>query len=581
MIKKFQYKLIFSFLLIFVACTFGIVIFEQQRAREHRKETLQEKLDTYTEIIAKYSSSENYDESFENLLMLLPGNLRITLMDYEGEVHYDNVVSDYSTLENHADRPEIIAALNSGNGSSIRESASNNMPYLYYAKHIDNKIIRVALPYDEHVKFLLQTNNEFIFFMVVVFFIGLAFILYIGNYFGKTVKRLRDFSKILEIDGNGIPKFSEDEFDEICANIADSLRRIKENEKCLKEEEKRLAREKEKLLMHVQASAEGICFFNADRTVAFYNGLFLQYFNIISNHPLTVGKEISLDERFFNPMLMFLNQCINEDYYETRVSRQGHNFLLRMNVFEDRSFEMILIDVTARENTRRLKQEMTGNIAHELRTPVTSIRGFLEILLNNNLGEKKKHEYLQRAFLQTQVLSELISDMSLLTKIDAKAQSLKLENVNISELIKNVYEDTSIALQEKNIKFICDVPEKIVLAGNHNLLYSIFRNLTENVIRHAGNDVDINIKMYEIKDGKAYFVFADNGKGIEDEAHLSRLFERFYRIHDGRTRDTGGSGLGLSIVKNAVLFHSGTISVRRGKNDKGLEFLLSLSLAKG
>jgi signal transduction histidine kinase len=381
---------------------------------------------------------------------------------------------------------------------------------------------------------------------------------------------LRDFSKILEIDGVVIPKFSEDELGEICENIADSLRKIKENEKRLKEDEKRLAREREKLLLHVQTSAEGVCFFNADRTVAFYNGLFFQHFNIISNHPLTIGKEISLDERFF----------IGEDYYETQVSKQGCDFLLRINVFEDRSFEMILIDVTARENTRRLKQEMTGNIAHELRTPVTSIRGFLEILLNNNVRRKKKQEYLQRAFSQTQVLSELMSDMSLLTKIDAKAQSLKMENLNILKIIKSVYEDTSVALEEKNIKFVCDVPEDIAILGNQNLLYSIFRNLTENVIRHAGSDVDIYIKMYEIKAGKAYFIFSDNGSGIEEEHHLSRLFERFYRVHDGRTRNTGGSGLGLSIVKNAVLFHGGTISVRRGKDDKGLEFLFSLQCAR-
>jgi len=581
MIKKFHQKLIFCFLLIFAICTLGIAIFEQQRARQYRKDALLEKLDTYAEVVAKYFSSESDYAYPENLLGLLPGNLRITSIDYNGNILYDNVIADISSLENHLDRPEMIAALNSGYGSSIRESASNNISYLYYAKDINGKIIRVALPYDEQVKFLLRANDEFLFFIIVVFLVGLTFIMYVGRYFGKAVVRLRDFSKILEIDGVDIPKFSEDELGEICENIADSLRKIRENEKSLKENERRLAGEREKLLLHVQASAEGICFFNADRTVAFYNGLFLQHFNIISNHPLTIGKEISLDERFFHPMLMFLNQCLDEDYYETQVSRQGCDFLLRMNVFKDRSFEMILIDITTKENTRRLKQEMTGNIAHELRTPVTSIRGFLEILLNNNVEKEKGKEYLQRAFLQTQVLSELISDMSLLTKIDAKAQSLKMENLNISELIKSVYEDTSIMLQEKNIKFICDVPENLVIAGNQNLLYSIFRNLTENVMRHAGSDVDIYIKMYETKAGKAYFIFSDNGNGIEDEHHLSRLFERFYRVHDGRTRNTGGSGLGLSIVKNAVLFHGGTISVKRGKNDKGLEFLFSLSLAKG
>jgi signal transduction histidine kinase len=346
------------------------------------------------------------------------------------------------------------------------------------------------------------------------------------------------------------------------------LRKIKENEK-------RLAQEKEKLLQHVQASAEGICFFNADKTVAFFNGLFLQHFNIISNYySVAIGQGILLDE-CFKPIINFLGSNIDEEYFEMRINRQGREFSLRVNVFNDKSFEIILVDVTANEKTRRLKQEMTGNIAHELRTPVTSISGFLEILLNNNLPEEKRQEYLERTFRQTQVLSELISDMSLLTKMDEKAESLKRENVNISQLISKVYADISLELQRKNIKFNNNVPENIIIIGNQNLLYSIFRNLSENVIRHAGENVDIDIKIQEIREGKVFFLFSDNGKGIEDESHLSRLFERFYRIHEGRTRDTGGSGLGLSIVKNAVIFHGGTISVKKGM-ERGLEFLFSL-----
>ncbi|MDR2731743.1 MAG: hypothetical protein LBB36_00825 [Fibromonadaceae bacterium] len=560
MTRKFQQKLILSFLLIFMAYTCGIVLFEHQRAREYKKNALEEKLDAYAEIIA-----------MNGLQISLPGNLRITLLDHNGNVQYDNAIADVATLENHANRPEIIEAINNGKGSVLRNSASNNTAYLYYAKKFDAQIIRVALPYDERVKFLFKPNNEFLYFVVVVFLIGFTFILYVGNYFGKSIRQLRDFSQMQDGESIAIPNFPKDEIGVIGAKIAEDFRRIREDEK-------RLAREKEKLLMHLQASAEGICFFNADKTVAFYNGLFLQHFNIISLVPVNAGKEILLDE-CFSPVIAFLKDNANEDYFEMRISRQGSDFLLRMNVFEDKSFEMILVDVTAREKTRRLKQEMTGNIAHELRTPVTSIRGFLEILLNNNIPEEKKHDYMQRAFLQTQVLSELISDMSLLTKIDEKAESLRLEEVHISQLIANVYTDIFPILQEKNITFNSYVPENIAIAGNPNLLYSIFRNLTDNVLRHAGNNVDINIKLHELKEGKAYFIFADNGKGIEDETHLSRLFERFYRVHEGRTRETGGSGLGLSIVKNAVLFHGGTISVRKGK-DGGLEFLFSLAVGK-
>jgi len=569
--KNFQHKLILSFLLIFALCTICIAIIEQQSSRQYKKDSLQEKLDVYVEVISKYLS-ENGDGNLRNLLALLPGNLRITLMDGKNDVFYDNVIFDYPDMENHAGRPEIIAAMNNGSGSALRFSASNNTEYLYYAKKDGGKIIRVALPYDEEIQSLLEPNNRFLYFAIAVFLIGFAFVLYVGNYFGKSIRLLRDFSQTMHKgDKIVIPEFPKDELSEISERIVQDLNTIKEDEK-------RLAQEKEKLLQHLQASAEGICFFNKDKTVAFYNGLFLQYFNIISNTSITIGKEILTDE-CFNASLMFLRNSDAEDYFETHISRQGRNFLLRMNIFEDKSFEVILVDITANEKTRRLKQEMTGNIAHELRTPVTSIRGFLEILINNNIAKEKRQEYLQRAFAQTQVLSELISDMSLLTKIDGKAQSLHFENVNVSHLIAKVYADISAAMDEKGIKINSEVPQDMVIAGNASLLYSIFRNLADNVLRHAGSNVDIDIKVQEIKGGKAYFIFADNGKGIEDENHLNRLFERFYRVHEGRTRDTGGSGLGLSIVKNAVLFHGGTISVRKGK-EKGLEFLFSLTLAK-
>jgi signal transduction histidine kinase len=394
-----------------------------------------------------------------------------------------------------------------------------------------------------------RSGNKFLYSAIAIFLVNLVLIISIWRYFRESVSRLKDLSNMQDRD----------------------LQEIKENEK-------RLAREKEKLLMHLQASAEGICFFNANKTAAFYNGLFLQYFNLISHNYVAIGKEILTDE-CFNSAIAFLEHNVNEDYFETRISSQGRNFSLRMNVFEDKSFEIILVDITAKEKSRRLKQDMTGNIAHELRTPVTSIRGFLEILLNNNIGEEKKKEYLQRAFSQTQVLSELISDMSLLTKMDGKAESLYLEDVNISQVIAKVYADISAALEEKCINFNSDVPRDVIISGNPGLLYSIFRNLTDNVLRHAGSNIAISIKMQEIYEGRAYFIFADNGKGIENENHLSRLFERFYRVHEGRTRDTGGSGLGLSIVKNAVHFHGGKIRVRKGK-DRGLEFLFSLALAR-
>jgi signal transduction histidine kinase len=165
--------------------------------------------------------------------------------------------------------------------------------------------------------------------------------------------------------------------------------------------------------------------------------------------------------------------------------------------------------------------------------------------------------------------------MSLITKIEEAPHSFKLEAVELENLLENLKNDLEVLLQEKNIRMKWNLTGDVIVNGNRNLLYSIFRNLTDNVIRYAGTNVNIFIKKYNEDKDFYYFSYSDTGIGISDEQHLNRLFERFYRINEGRTRDTGGSGLGLSIVKNAIAFHKGTI-VAKNRSGGGLEFLFTL-----
>lgn len=581
----FQQRLILSFFIIFILFTTGIVLFEQQHAKHYKTEALQEKLDSYANIISRYLQTDSSHTIPNRLLLLMPDNLRITLINRTGKVIFDNVFPNSMLMDNHADRPEIIEAIQNGSGTFIRTSSTNQQPYLYYVRDYGREdIIRVALPYNIQVQSFLKPSNVFLYFVLVCFFAGLCFIYYIGSRFGHSIRRLRDFSIMLSknIEDIKIPNFPKNELGEIGTRLMLNFTRLIDSKKQTK-------KEREKLLLHIQTSAEGICFFYPDRTVAFYNGLFLQYFNTISATPLAVGQTI-LDNDNFAQAETFLNTPEHGNYFETNINRQGKEFLLRINTFDDNSFEFILIDVTEQAKTKHLKSEMTGNIAHELRTPVTSIRGFLEIVLHNDVSEEKKRDYLERAYRQTQTLSNLISEMSLLARIDElttgdsqtalcfahsqKQDPLSYANVNISEVIKQICSDMSAALDEKQIKINCDILETITVKGNRNLIYSIFRNLTDNAIQHAGEAVKINIRIIDKTDRMIYFSFSDNGTGIE-EHHLNRIFERFYRTNSGRTRNDGGSGLGLSIVKNAVIFHGGTI-IARNKNEGGLEFLFSL-----
>ena len=240
------------------------------------------------------------------------------------------------------------------------------------------------------------------------------------------------------------------------------------------------------------------------------------------------------------------------------------------------------------EHTRKeqgiLKRQLTQNIAHELKTPVASIQGYLETIINNpDMSADMKRAFLDRCYAQSQRLTSLLRDISTLNRMDDAPDLMgKTEVVDISEVVQSIIKDTTLQMQERKMKFVSKLPERVLVHGNRSLLYSIFRNLTDNAIAYAGEGTTITLEA-RLGDEESvsgvpphwHFVFSDNGVGVPVE-HLSRIFERFYRIDKGRSRKMGGTGLGLAIVKNAVLLHGGTITARNNPTG-GLRFMFSLS----
>ena len=218
---------------------------------------------------------------------------------------------------------------------------------------------------------------------------------------------------------------------------------------------------------------------------------------------------------------------------------------------------------------------MSNNITHELRTPVSSIRGYIETVLEcANLSNERKLYFMQKAHAQAVRLTDLIRDVALITKTEEAADLMPREAVNIANVVEDVKEELHELFDKTQTRLFVSLPKNLTINGNYSLVYSIFRNLTENSLRYAGNEIEIHINCYNENDEWAYFSVYDTGCGVA-EKHLTKLFERFYRVSEGRTRSDGGTGLGLSIVRNAVMFHSGDISVRNRK-EGGLEFLFTL-----
>jgi len=586
---NYKHRLFVWFGVIFLVFAVGVAVVEQSRSKAYKTESLEERLDAYAGVIAQ-TLARGYPP--DSLAEVLPANLRVTLINPQGVVVYDNAIDDISRLENHAHRPEVVAARSKGSGSNIRTSASNGHAYLYYAKLSGDRFIRVALPYDVHVKHFLRADNGFLYFIIALFLVGVFFINYAAGRFGGSIRKLHDFIAESDRGGHSRVVFPKDE-------LGDIGRRIVKGYNDLETSRRQLSQQREKLLQHIHSSEEGVCFFNSDREVEFYNGLFLQYLNFLTGSA-TVEPAVLFSNALFAGVASFLSGPAERGeagYFETAIFSQGRHFAVQVNVFDDGTFEMIIRDDTRLEQTRRLKQEMTGNIAHELRTPVTSIRGYLETILEQNPDPETEKHFIAKAYSQVLALSELIADMSLITKIEEAPDTFESGEVDILSVVENVMEDLGTKLDRQGINVAVDIPQDTVVKGNRHLLYSVFRNLTENVINHAGRDetgrggtgddagkaeavrgLEISVNRYNADEDFYYFSFADNGVGIKDEQHLNRLFERFYRVAEGRTRDSGGSGLGLSIVRNAITFHKGSISVKN-RAGGGLEFLFKLPKA--
>lgn len=241
----------------------------------------------------------------------------------------------------------------------------------------------------------------------------------------------------------------------------------------------------------------------------------------------------------------------------------------------DREHRATLFEQKEKE---RIKKQLTNNINHELKTPIASIQVCLEILLaHDELDADKRRGFLQRCMTNSDRLKHLLADVSQLTRMDDAPESIEKEQLDLADVIAETVVECVPMAESKGITIDNDIKRTLTVQGNQTMLTSIFRNLIDNAIAYSGGYL-IELRLIDIKEDRLTITVSDNGSGVPPE-HLSRLFERFYRIDKGRSRAAGGTGLGLAIVKNAVLLHGGTISVDN-RITGGLIFTITFPLEK-
>ena len=458
--------------------------------------------------------------------------LRITIIDAaDGSVVFDSSLPDGAHGVSHADRPEIIQALHGGYGYDVRRLSSLlNEEYFYVATYLPEYdfVVRSSQPYE----YALNGGRSDDLLLLIVAGIIIVVVLLL-------------IYRIVKLAGG--------------AEFAT-----------------------QQLLLHLSTAKEGVAIFDSKRRLVFANPLFSEYADFISStHLAKVGEILQQPEfaklRRFIENEGYINNNVRETMISESIELSGRVFDLRCVLFRDNGFEISINDVTAVEEQSRIKRQLTQNIAHEFKTPVCSIQGYLETIMQNypdNMNEEQMMHFLGRCYSQSNRLSLLVQDISQLNEMTGAVQRVNKEPVNLSQLVNGMLQEVNDKMCALGMRVENDLPDVLMINADTSMLYSIFRNLVDNAMAYAGNGTVIRIACFRSDEQFYYFTFADNGTGVPDE-HLSRIFERFYRVDKGRSRKLGGTGLGLAIVKNAVALHGGTISARNAAGG-GLEFVFKL-----
>ena len=371
----FSQRLFWSIFVMFLGFTVCFLLFQYQREREFSQEKLNNVLSNYNyQLFSRTQQEGDIDKTVRQFIEEIPQKeLRVTIIDPNGKVLFDN--SGTEEFNNHNDRSEVRKARLYNEGFAIRTSGSTGRRYFYSASNIGSYIYRSALPYDPYVQSALSTDKDFIYFMILMTLIFFFVLSRFTFSIGRTISKLRDFA--LNIEKDRIPEtdytFPNDELGDISKNIVT----LYHQQQKAKDE---LSMEREKLIKHFQYAKEGFAMFTPEGKEILSNILLIQFSNVISDNQIRQAEEV-IDIQELEPIKAFLNKNIPNTNRKRKVLRDsvtidknGKIFLIECILFLDNSYEISINDISRQEEESRMKRQLTQNVAHELKTPVSSIQ---------------------------------------------------------------------------------------------------------------------------------------------------------------------------------------------------------------
>lgn len=498
--------------------------------------TAEDEILTYSNIACKIFDGTNFLE-VKDTMSYSNKEIRITIIDKNGEVIVDSSLSEAG---NHIDREELKKL-----GQYVtRYSESLKVNMMYYATLDDGYYIRFAIPVESLNAFI---NNYLIFGLISLLIILSISTLITLIFYNKTLLPIKnEINKLEYVLGNKLT--NDTDFEQLSA-------KINELTLLLNEKVTSLSNEKEKTKYILDNMNQGLILLDNDGNVSLINKYALSLFgfnleNILNKNYVSLFSDLEIQKKIENI-------SVSKDASQTIIDVEGKKYLLYINSLESawsNSTAIIMVDITLQENINSLKREFFANASHELKSPLTSIIGYQQLIQQGILTTNEEiRDATLRTIKEAQRMNKLIIEMLDLSRLENNVQTI-LENVNVNKLITDCLAELMPLIEKKNIKVKTNLKDVIIEASQSDL-YKLIRNIIDNSVVYNNQNGELIIKLTENE-----LLISDTGVGIAKE-DLDHIFERFYRVDKARSRESSGTGLGLSIVKHICILYGYKISV--------------------
>ena len=490
---------------------------------------------------------------------------RATVIDAKGQVLADSEAVA-SAMENHAGRPEFVAALKGEVGSNTRQSHTLGVPFLYVAAPIAGGAVRLAYPLSDVEAVTAIGQRRILLGSALAFLVAIVIAAFAARSTAKRLQRIEGFASRLAAGelGARIEETSGDEIGLLAAALDKTAHHIEENFAALQTSQRQL----ETLLNSMQDAVIAI---GPDDRVQWANQ--------------TMDKLVPQRTRLQAPLVETVR---DPDFLRAvRGASETRKVLTARaaSILPGRTFDVtaapmpgggsvaVLRDLTETERVEKTRRDFIANVSHELRTPLTSIQGYTETLLETPSENNHARDFLEIIRKNAARMSRLTEDLLTLARVESGEQRFDAQPVSAEELLQEAVQSFGEVARAAGIELGVANTAQGLVDADREAIHQVFSNLIENAMKYAASGGRIVLGARPLGKATEFYV-RDFGPGIPSE-HLPRLFERFYRVDKARSRESGGTGLGLAIAKHIVLAHGGTIRAESELNH-GSTFLFTL-----